>query len=248
MNKKFANKIFLIICLYFVFACNSVKADNTNTPTGNVSDKTCQSVKNQIDMENHRQFIKTGDYILIKIFDNPPLYLEDQRKEAFDLLKPYLNNNTAKASVAWQKDKFSYGEIASIPNVYIDDYLIHKNNIDKEKQFISLFTLEGIEPEPLYNCTCPNSVSQNVSDSDLKKIAGLSEKAEIYRLSGKNDSAKRIYSQVLDINPNDVIAMFWLAEIYKTEKNISRAKEYYQKVVNIDPCFWAANKALSELK
>lgn len=202
-----------------------------------------------IAQESNQQVIKTGGFIIVKVFDNPPLYFRDQRNESFKILKPYLTPNTLKASVVWQKDIYSFGSLVSIPNVYIKSYLKHTNSYIKERKFVSLFNIEEIEPDPFLNVNCSIKVdSKSISEADSKRIYELVEKAEIYRLSKEYDSALRIYSEILDINANDVIALYWTAEIYKAKNNIVLAKEYYQKAIDIDPCFWAANRALFDLK
>lgn len=207
--------------------------------------KTCSASElvfdNNSKAVNH--FICKDGYILINVSKTPPLYLSEQRKQAFRLLKPYLTNNIYKASVLWQKNNFSYGKIASIPNTYIREYL---NNKIKENTFISLFTLQEIEPD-IFSNIISNS-NYNISAEARIKTVDLAKTAEFYRLNGSNDSAKRIYLQILEINPNDTIAIYWLAKIYKIENNPEKAREFYSRVLSIDPSFWAANEDLYELK
>jgi tetratricopeptide (TPR) repeat protein len=193
---------------------------------------------------NNIKQVYLGTSVVIKIPESPPDDINEQRKQAFNELQPYLSKNINKASVIWQEDVFSYGKIASIANIYINDYLDKKIN---KKKFIEFFNLELLEPTLVKNNIDKININ-SVSDELIRQSLCLREQANLYRTVGKYDSAIRIYNQVIDLNPNDAVALFWLAEIYQSIGHSELSEQYYRKVLEIDPKFYAADYALYKLQ
>jgi tetratricopeptide (TPR) repeat protein len=194
---------------------------------------------------NDGHIIQDGNIRIIKVTSPPPDNKNRLKEQAFTLLIPYLSKDIEKASVIWQKDEFSYGKMASIANVYIQNYLDRQISI---KDFIDNFKIDDVEPAPLHKNNIAQITVNSVSQQLIEQSDQLRGKADLYRLNGKYDSAIRIYKQALDLNPNDTIALFWLAEIYKSQNDLKLAEVYYTKALSIDPDFRAADDALFELK
>ncbi|MDD3013951.1 MAG: tetratricopeptide repeat protein [Candidatus Gastranaerophilales bacterium] len=182
--------------------------------------------------------------IYIKLNYAPPENLKDQKKAAFKILQPLLSKNIVNANVLWQKNDFSYGKKASISSIYITDFLNKKINTEK---FIEHFNLELIEPLKVRkNKIKPINISE-ISHENLIISAKLKEKANIFRIDGNDESALRVYNQIIKLNPNDYISLYWVGEIYKNQKNIISAKEYFSKALSINPDFKSAGDALYEI-
>jgi len=180
--------------------------------------------------------------VLIRLNANLPDTLEDQRIAAFKILRPMLSKKISTATVLWQKDDFSFGKKASVSSAYITDFLNKKISIEN---FIDHINLELIEPVPVRKNNIDPVKPVEVSQINMTISAKLREKADLYRIDGgNNESALRIYNQVIELNPNDYISLYWIGKIYNDRNKPDLAKEYFSRALGLNPDFKAADDAL----
>jgi tetratricopeptide (TPR) repeat protein len=213
----FSASALLLIAIFFAYQNNSCYAASSN---------------------------KNDEILFVKTNEKLPDTLYDQRLAAFKILRPLLKNNLLTANVLWQEDNFSFSKKASLSSVYISDYLNNKITAEKLIEHISI---ELLEPDEIRN----NAVSQVQHEEVLQINCIISDKlrdtANYYRSEGKTDSALRIYRQVIELNPNDYLSLYWIGEIYKQMNNYDLAKEYYTRAISLSPDFKSANDALYEI-
>lgn len=189
--------------------------------------------------------IKDRNTIAIRIFFTP---IDDNTKlkqKSFKIIRPYLNNNIINGSVIWQESDNTFGKSVLISRTYIKQYL--RKQISTSK-FIHYFVINPIEPLPVIHNKVSKVEQKEIPFELLKKASDLREKANIMRYSNNFDSALRVYNQVLDLNPYDIIALYQTAEIYKEQKKYTLAKKFYIKTLEISPEFIKADESLSEIK
>ena len=211
-------------------------------------EKTQEQVKSQI----CKRFIKAEEFSLknniltIKIYNDFPDTFKKQKEEAFKVMKPFLKQGILKAQVLWQKDKYSFGKLALISNVYISALFEKKIT---QKVFINSIDLSLIEPQNIFkNNIIKSSKKVFVSKEQVLHSAKLRNYADIYRNSKNYDSAIRVYLDTLNLNPNDNIALFWIAEIYKEKGFYKLAEDCYLRALGLEPGFRAADNSLFELR
>jgi|GEM_PF-3144700 len=229
------SKINIIICS--IFWCGVISPDCFAN-----AKYTVDQANNANNLSNQTSYYDKS--ICIKLEESAPEDLIDQRKAAFKILKPLLTKNVSIAEVIWQKDVSMFGKKASISNVYITDFLNKKIN---EEKFVGYINVELVEPLPFRKNIVKSAIFTDVSYENIAAAAKLRENADIYRILGNNDSALRIYKQVIKLNPNDYISMYWIGEIYKNLHNDVSAKKYFSKALGYSPDFKSADDALYEI-
>ncbi len=78
-------------------------------------------------------------------------------------------------------------------------------------------------------------------------VHDLIEEAKFYIVSQKYEEAERLLKRVLEIDPENVEAMYNLGILYEIINDRDRAQEYFKKVIDRQPTNKDAEEHLNKL-
>lgn len=111
----------------------------------------------------------------------------------------------------------------------------------------ALATVMGLDMSEVTNETAKDIVNTISSEDTRKASADAFEKGRKAYNSGKYDDAKKYLQEAVDLNKDNVDAIYFFGRLYHKQGNKEKATEYYRKVVKDYPDSERVSEARSRL-
>ena len=158
-------------------------------------------------------------------------------KETLDAQVQSLTN---QLNEALNDDSLS---VAQVYEKIIEAYKMYTEG-DKAQ---ALATVMGLDMSEVTNETAKNIVNTISSEDTKKASADAFEKVRKAYNSGKYDDAKKYLQEAVDLNKDNVDAIYFFGRLYHKQGNKEKATEYYRKVVKDYPDSERVSEARSRL-
>ena len=157
-----------------------------------------------------------------------------------ETLNAQVQSLTNQLNEALNDDSLS---VAQVYEKIIEAYKMYTEG-DKAQ---ALATVMGLDMSEVTNETAKNIVNTISSEDTKKASADAFEKGRKAYNSGKYDDAKKYLQEAVDLNKDNVDAIYFFGRLYHKQGDKEKATEYYRKVVKDYPDSERVSEARSRL-